>query len=260
MATAGRMSGIAAASPGSTRARARPRRRLPPTAALQGRAGEPAAAGRLRPRPHRDPHQLHELGPAHRGHHPRRHRGPRQARDPEARLDRPGIVPAGPPPRRRHKGGGIPLRRDRARPAQPGRRAGPRRPRADATPVLPLRGGHRAASPAHLLQDAGHGTALPGALPGRDHAPAGGDEQRRLRGLREDPAYQRRPLPPCRCAGAGRGGDPHPARGGEARLVVDRARHLRHPLRALAGPRQTLPARRALHRPCRISSASSTRW
>jgi hypothetical protein len=58
---------------------------------IQGRAREPAASRRLRPRDHRGPHQLHRPLPGHQSRHARRPGGARPirgSRDPARRLHR----------------------------------------------------------------------------------------------------------------------------------------------------------------------------
>ena len=84
----------------------RPGRRLPAAAPVPRGAGEPAAAGRLRHRPHRRPHQLHQHRQAHRHDHAGRPADARGHAPPAQRLLRPGSLPRAADRRAGHRGGG----------------------------------------------------------------------------------------------------------------------------------------------------------
>ena len=230
--------------------------RLPAAPAVPRGAGEPAAAGRLRPRPLRGPHQLHEHRQAASTPSPRRPaRATRRSRCASCArvMEHP----------------------EQLRPGNDPRRAD-RRGRRASSPPWPsgLRDrGHEPHEVAHFLdkllfcmfaEDAG---LLPDGLFARLAE----------RGRRRPGDLHRRPRATCsrrwptRAAlfgaeridwfngglfdGARRAAARRPTRSSwstqvvSARLVAGRAGHLRHALRARPRPEQALPARRPLHRP-----------
>ena len=234
---------------------AEPESRLPPAPAVPRGPGEPAAAGRLRPRPLRDPHQLH------------RHRNKVYAfalddLDQPENLARPAeplwTDPDAPPAghnRRRPSRKRRPRASARWRPACKRRGVEPHRAAhflvqllfclfAEDVGLLPKRAVHR---PARALayanrSDSRRGsTALLAAM--RDGGDFGVERARPLqrRAVRRDRRVE--PLTADELTHAGGGG--------RARLGQRRAGHLRHPLRALPRPGQARPARRPLHRPRR---------
>ncbi len=121
--------------------------RLSAAPAIPRGPGEPAAPGRLRPRPLRDPHQLHRHDQAGPRLRPRRPGRPGEPQAAPERLHRPRRAQA------RHDAGTghgrdrravRQARRRHARPRRPGRRC---RPLPDEADVLHVRRGHRPVAP-----------------------------------------------------------------------------------------------------------------